>query len=128
MKKLCLILACLLALCGMAAAEESPAYVYEDFAGEWVLNIIVQDDYHMNMQAWGFEILLTLNDDGSAILAYSEDDFSEMSWRFEDGAAYLSGYSTEGEIVLSFGEDGSLCLEDEIGAMYFLRPAVEEAA
>ncbi|MBQ8507485.1 MAG: hypothetical protein IJ466_08675 [Clostridia bacterium] len=127
-RKLCLVLACLLALSSIAFAEETPAYVAEDFSGEWLLNILVQDDYHMNMQAWGFHILLTLNDDGAATLAYSEDDSTEMSWRFDAGRAYITGYSADGEIEITFGEDGSLCLADEIGAMYFVRPAVEDAA
>lgn len=128
MRKFCLILACLLALCGMAAAETAPAYVFEDFSGDWLLNILVQDDYHINMLAWGINIPLALHEDGSATLTYSEDDFTEMTWRFEDGRAFLSGYSADGEIELTFGEDGSLCLADEVGSMYFLRPELEEAA
>lgn len=123
-RKLSLVLAILLALCSAAFAEEPR--LFADFSGDWVLNIIVQDNYHMNMQAWGIHIPLTLNEDGTATLSYSEDDATEMTWRFQDGRAFITGYSAEGEIEITFGEDGSLCLADEIGAMYFLRPVAAE--
>ena len=126
-RKFCLILACIFALFSVAAAEEAPVYQIEDFAGEWQLSIIVESGQHMNLQAWGIIVTLNLNEDGTAFMDYGDDNPTEMSWRFEDGRAFITGYSAEGEIEMSFYEDGSLRLADEIGEMYFLRP-VEEAA
>ena len=126
-RKLCLILACLLALCCAAAAEEAPAYQPEDFIGQWQLTILVEGNQHMNMQAWGIIVSLNILEDGIAAMDYGDGNPTEMSWRFEDGRAYLTGYSAEGEIEITFYEDGSLVLADEIGEMYFER-FVEEAA
>ena len=126
--KLCLVLACILAL-GCACAEEAPAaYRPEDFSGLWELTTIVEQGLHMNVQAWGLQVLLSLHEDGSAYMIYSVDDIQEMSWRFEDGRAFITGYSAEGEVEMSFYMDGSLILADEIGEMYFSRFVAEEEA
>lgn len=123
-KLLCLLLVCLLTLGGLCCAEEEQSYLFEDFSGEWLLEIVVQDGYHMSMQSWGLEIPLLLAEDSSAALTFAENDVLEMSWRFEDGHAYLSGYSADGEIEILL--DGrNLCLIDEIGEMYFVRPEAE---
>ena len=127
MCKLCLVLACLLAL-GCACAEEAPAYQPEDFSGLWELTTIVEQGMHMNVQAWGLQVLLSLHEDGSAYMIYSVDDIQEMSWRYEDGRAFISGYSAEGEVEMLFYMDGSLYMVDEIGEMYFTRFTAEEAA
>lgn len=126
--KLCLVLACLLAL-GCAAAEEATvAYTLEDYAGLWELTTIVEQGMHMNVQAWGLQVLLSLHEDGSAYMIYSADDVQEMSWRFEDGRAYITGYSSMGETEMQFYEDGSLYLSDVVGEMYFQRFVPEEEA
>jgi len=128
MVKLCLVLACLLAL-GCAAAEEAPAaHTVEDFSGLWELNTIVEEGLHMNVKAWGLQVLLSLHEDGSAYMIYSVDDIQEMSWRFEDGHAYITGYSAGGEVEMAFYMDGSLILADEVGEMYFSRYVAEEEA
>lgn len=125
MRKLfCLLLVCLLTLGGLCCAEEAQSYLFEDFSGEWLLEIVVQDGYHMSMQSFGLEIPLSLGEDGAAALTFAENDVLEMSWRFEDGRAYLSGYSSDGEIEILLDER-NLCLIDEIGEMYFIRPETE---
>ena len=124
LRKICLLLACVLALSSFAWAEEAPAaYTAEDFLGEWELYILVSEGMHMNMISWGISIGMTVNEDGTAVIAYSDDSSTEMTWRIdEDGRAWLAGYSPDAEVEMGFAEDGSLFFGDEIGDMYFLRP------
>lgn len=128
-RNFCLVLACLMAL-GCAAAEGPTAasYALEDFSGLWELHTIVEEGLHMNVKAWGLQVLLSLHEDGSAYMIYSVDDIQEMSWRFEDGRAFISGYSAEGETELAFYMEDSLILADEVGEMYFSRFVSEEEA
>jgi hypothetical protein len=82
----------------------------------------------MNVQAWGLQVLLSLHEDGSAYMIYSVDDIQEMSWRFEDGRAFITGYSADGEVEMTFYMEDSLLLTDTVGEMYFSRFVSEEAA
>lgn len=129
LRKICLLLACVLAFCGIACAEEAPAaYTAEDFLGEWELYILVSEGMHMNMTAWGISIMMHVNEDGTAVIVYDEDSSTEMTWRIdEDGRAWLAGYSPDAEVEMGFAEDGSLFFGDEIGDMYFLRPEALDA-
>ena len=125
--KLCLVLACVLLL-GCACAEEAPAHQPEDFSGLWELTTIVEQGMHMNVQAWGLQVLLSLHEDGSAYMIYSVDDIQEMNWRFENGHAFITGYSADGEVEMTFYMEDSLLLTDTVGEMYFSRFVSEEAA
>lgn len=128
LKRICLLLACILALCGVACAQEAAMFTPEDFLGEWELSIVVSEGMHMNMQAWGFIALMRFEEDGSALLRYPDESFAEMSWRIDEaGRAWLGGYNPEAEVEMGFAEDGSLFFGDEIGQMYFL-PAAQSAA
>ena len=130
LRKIALLLACVLALCSFGfAEEEKTVFAPEDILGEWELYILVSEGMHMNMTAWGISIIMTVNEDGTAVIDYGDDSFTEMTWRIdEDGRAWLTGYSPDADVEMGFAEDGSLFFGDEIGEMYFLRPEAEEAA
>jgi len=125
LRKICLLLACVLALSSFAWAEEVPAaYTAEDFLGEWELYILVSEGMHMNMISWGISIGMTVNEDGTAVIAYSDDSSTEMTWRIEENTALLTGYAEE-DVEMVITDNGFLDIEDEIGKMHFSRPSEE---
>ena len=125
MRKLSLILALLLALCSFALAETPEAAVAaEDFQGIWNLQYAVADGIQVSTAAYGLTVVLTLNEDGSALLDYGDGSAIQMSWRFEENEAWLTGYS-EADVQMVIAEDGSMNIEDEVGLMHFVRPVEE---
>ncbi len=129
MRKLSLILAVLLALCSCAFAEtaEVVAIAAEDFLGLWNMEYAIADGVQVNAKAYGLTVTLTVNEDGTAVLDYGDDNPVEMTWRIEENAALLTGYAEE-DVEMVVSEEGFLDIEDEIGVMHFSRPAEEEAA
>lgn len=127
MKKLCLLLALILALCACALAEEAaPALTAGDVQGRWELEYVSVQDFVLIADEHGMVVILNLYEDGAADMDFSGDVLSDMSWRIEDGRVYLTGYHTEGDVELLL-KDGVLEITDDIGTMAFARPA-EEAA
>lgn len=129
MRKLSLILAVLLALCSCAFAEtaEVVTIAAEDFLGLWNMEYAVADGIQVNAKAYGLTVILNVNEDGTAVLDYDDENPVEMTWRIEDNAAILTGYA-EDDVEMVITEEGFLDIEDEIGKMRFSRPVEEEAA
>ena len=127
MRKLSLILAVLLALCSCAFAEtmEAVAIAAEDFQGLWNLEYAVADGIQVSAKAYGLTVTMNINEDGTAVLDYGDDNPVEMTWRIEENAALLTGYAEE-DVEMVITEEGFLDIEDEIGKMRFSRP-VEDA-
>ena len=48
-----------------------------------------------------------------------------MHWYIQDGRAYISGYNAEKDVEMLLSADGVLEISDEIGSMFFTRPAEE---
>lgn len=134
MKKLSLILAFVLLLCGFACAQELPAaddsadaqkvFTAEDFAGLWILEYVISGGGSADPDDYGMNVTITLAEDGSAELNYDGDVDPNLSWRFEDGRAWIIGYAEE-DVEMVIDEIGRLAIIDRIGEMYFARPVAE---
>jgi len=132
MKKLSLILAILLALCACACAEGVQAEKYvpvaeEDLQGQWNLEYVTTEGYMVQAKAYGMVVTLNLYEDLTADMDFDGDVLEDMSWRVEEGHGYITGYTPDGEVELLLTREGVLEITDEIGSMFFTRPA-EEAA
>lgn len=127
MKKLCLILAMLLALCAAACAEEAaPALTAEQIQGQWNLEYVTSQGFMVNAKAYGMIVVLNLYEDGTADMDFDGDVLSDMSWRIEENNAYLTGYNADGDVQLLLKND-VLEITDDIGTMVLTRPAEEIA-
>ena len=128
MKKLCLILVLLLALCAAAFAEEAaPALTAEDVQGLWTLEYVTAEGYMVSAKTYGLLVTLNLYEDGAADMDFAGDVLSDMSWRIEEGRAWLTGYNADSDVELLLREDGALEITDAIGTMILTRPAEEPA-
>lgn len=128
MKKLCLILALLLALCSFAFAEEAaPALTAGDIQGLWNLEYVTAEGYMVNAKTYGLIVTLNLYEDGTSDMDFAGDVLSDMTWRIEEGHAWLTGYNADGDVELLLREDGALEITDAIGTMILTRPAEETA-
>ena len=129
---LLLLLACLLCACGEPAVPAPTAAPTVDvssldpntlegkLAGVWLVETASAEGMRMDMSQYNLRVTLTLNPDGSAAMDYNGEIDGSMSWRVENGKAYLTGYSESGEVEINVREDG-LIITDEIGSMYLAR-------
>lgn len=128
-KLLSLALVLLMALCACACAESdpAPALVHEDLAGTWNLEYVTSNGFMVQAEAYGLLVTLDLNEDGAAGMDFS-GEVLEMTWRIEDGRAYLTGYTPDGDVEVLLSEAGVLEITDEVGSMFFTRPTEETEA
>lgn len=122
MKKLCLVLAALLALCACAAAE-TVEMLPADFEGLWNMEYSTSDGYMVQPSAYGFVVTMQLEADGDVIMDYAGEVDDGMSWFMQEGKAYISGFNTEYDVEMTISDDGVLEITDEVGSMFFTRIA-----
>lgn len=128
MRKLSLILAVLLALCGCAFAEAvQPAHLEPaHLEGLWNLEYVTSEGYMITTQGYGLEVTLSLNADGTTLMDYNGDVVDTMTWYLKDGRAYIVGYNPEMDVEMIIDKRGVLEITDEVGSMFYTR-IVEEA-
>lgn len=91
------------------------------YVGTWYGTKMLLDGDEYDMAEFGMEMILTLNEDGTAVLADSdEEDFTV--WAVENGMVVLD------TIIGILNEDGQLCLEEEGTQLLFVRDTEEAAA
>lgn len=127
MRKMSLILAVLLALFACACAEEvqPAALTAEDLLGIWNMEYVTADGFMVTAEAYGIITTLTVAEDGSAALDYDGEPGDAMNWYIQEGRAYISGYNAEKDVEILLSADGVLEITDEVGSMFFVRPAEE---
>ena len=104
-----------------AGAELETVYAsYEDFVGTWTATVMETEGTRLNAAALGFDMTLTLGEDGTATLfSFGEEDTS--TWTYADGACDLDG------TLMVMTAEGELCMDDEGDRVYFVRGEAGEA-
>lgn len=126
MRKICMILALLLALCTCALAEtQAPAISREDLIGLWNMEYVTADGFMVSAQSYGLSVTLDLREDGSAALDFGGEAGEPMQWYMQDGRAFIAGYNPDADVELIIDENGVLEISDEIGAMFLTRAEQE---
>ena len=127
MKKLCLALAVLMALCACAFAQTQAELTEADLTGLWNMEYVSAEGFMVDAQTYGIAVVLTIDEDGSALLEYNGEPDAPMGWYVADGRAYISGYNPQKDVEILLSEDGVLEITDEVGSIFFTR-SVEDAA
>ena len=98
-----------------AGAELETVYAsFEDFVGTWTATVMETEGMRLNVADLGFEMTLTLGEDGAATLfSFGEEDTS--TWTYVNGACDLDG------TLMVMTADGELCMDDEGDRVYFVR-------
>lgn len=125
-RKLSLVLALVLMLCGFAFAEEAQAPVKlqaADLEGVWNMEYVTSDGFMVDAKTYGLTVTLTLNADGSAEMDFNGEVEGGMKWYIEEGFAFISGYNPDGDVEMIIDKYGTLQITDAIGSMFFTRPA-----
>lgn len=104
-----------------AGAELETVYAsFEDFVGTWTATVMETEGMRLNVADLGFEMTLTLGEDGTATLfSFGEEDTS--TWTYVDGACDLDG------TLMVMTAEGELCMDDEGDRVYFVRGEAGEA-
>ena len=111
MKKLASLLVALAMLCVMlpATAEGIPT-------GEWYLISMQMGETAVDPAAFGMNLVLTLNEDGTCTMDSGDGDPAEGTWTFDDNGLTIT--EADSEQTLAY-EDGQLKLDMSDGCMIF---------
>lgn len=92
-----------------------------DVTGTWYLNKLVADGMTLNAADLGMNLMLTLNEDGTAVSSVvGVEDEGVGSWAMTDGALTVTIDEDTLEVAVV---DGSLVIEDDGAQMVFTREA-----
>ncbi len=93
---------------------ESDLTAYASYLGTWYCNLVEDGDMKINPADWDMSITLTLNEDGSALIA-TDDDMQSLSWRASEDGILVD------TILVTMQEDGTLIASDDGTIMIFGR-------